>query len=62
LSEVAAKFHSLWNQGKDNSALRFIITDDFDKTCARILLLKALQNVIESAFNIVGVTPVEELC
>jgi arginyl-tRNA synthetase len=61
LSEIAAVFHSFWNQGKDNTLLRFIIPDDFKKTCARIILLKAMQNVIEAAFDIIGVTPVEEL-
>jgi arginyl-tRNA synthetase len=61
LSEVAAVFHSFWNQGKDNALLRFILPDNFEKTCARIILLKAMQNVIESAFNIIGVTTVEEL-
>jgi arginyl-tRNA synthetase len=61
LCEVASVFHSFWNQGKDNALLRFILPDNFEKTCARIILLKAMQNVIESAFNVIGVTPVEEL-
>jgi arginyl-tRNA synthetase len=61
LSEVSAKFHSLWNQGKDNALLRLVIPDDFDKTCARMLLLKALQNVIEGALGIIGITPIKEL-
>lgn len=61
LSEVAAKFHHLWNQGKDNAALRFVSVDDFQRTCVRMLLLKAVQNVIEIAFGIIGVTPLKEL-
>lgn len=61
LSDVAAKFHSLWNQGKENTLLRFIIADDYNKTCAKMTLLRAIQNVIESAFAIIGVTPVKEL-
>ncbi|MDR0632190.1 MAG: arginine--tRNA ligase [Holosporaceae bacterium] len=61
LCETAAVFHSFWNQGKDNSLMRFILPDDFDKTCARLVLLRAMQNVVESAFNIIGITPVEEL-
>lgn len=61
LSDVAAKFHSLWNQGKENTLLRFIIADDYNKTCAKMTLLRAVQNVIESAFAIIGVTPVKEL-
>jgi arginyl-tRNA synthetase len=61
LLELAAVFHSFWNQGKDNSLLRFVIPDDFEKTCVRLTLLKIMQNVIESAFDIMGVTPVKEL-
>jgi arginyl-tRNA synthetase len=61
LSEVASVFHSFWNQGRENALLRFILPNNFEKTCARIILLKAMQNVIESAFAIIGVTPMEEL-
>jgi arginyl-tRNA synthetase len=61
MQEVAAKLHSLWNQGKDNALLRFILADDFEKTYARMILLLATQNVLESAFHIMGITPVEEL-
>jgi arginyl-tRNA synthetase len=61
LSDVAATFHSLWNQGNENSTLRFIIASDFDRTCARMILLKAIQNVIEIAFEIIGITPAKEL-
>jgi arginyl-tRNA synthetase len=61
LSEVAAVFHSFWNQGKDNSLLRFVIPDDFPKTCARLTLLKAMQSIMETAFSIIGITPLEEL-
>lgn len=61
LSDVAAKFHALWNHGKENTTLRFIISDDFSRTCAKMALLKAVQNVLESGFRIIGVTPVEEL-
>jgi arginyl-tRNA synthetase len=61
LCEVAAVFHSFWNQGRENSLLRFVIPENFEKTCARMVALKAMQNVMESAFNIIGITPVEEL-
>lgn len=61
LLEIAANFHALWNQGKDDTILRFIIEDDFQKTAARIYLIKAVQNVIEIALNIIGVTPLQEL-
>jgi arginyl-tRNA synthetase len=59
--DVAAKFHSLWNLGKDNVALRFVTASDLNKTCAKMTLLKALQNVLELSLAIMGVTPVKEL-
>ncbi|MDR0968464.1 MAG: arginine--tRNA ligase [Holosporaceae bacterium] len=61
LCELAAVFHSFWNQGRENSLLRFIIPEDLDKTRARLIVLKAMQNVMKTAIDIIGVTPVEEL-
>lgn len=61
LADVAAAFHRLWNQGKDNADLRFVSQYDFSRTCARMIMLKAVQNVIEIVFNLMGVTPVKEL-
>jgi arginyl-tRNA synthetase len=61
LSELAAVFHSFWNQGKESHLLRFVIPENFEKTCARLVLLTAMQNVMETAFSIIGVTPLEEL-
>ncbi|MCR5224690.1 MAG: arginine--tRNA ligase [Alphaproteobacteria bacterium] len=61
LADVAAAFHSLWNQGKENTVLRCVLPDDFDKTCANLALIKAMQNVIETAFSIMGITAIKEL-
>ncbi|MDR3186873.1 MAG: arginine--tRNA ligase [Holosporaceae bacterium] len=61
LIDLASAFHFLWNQGKDDSQLRFILPNDLAKTKAKMVLLEAVQHVIESAFNIVGITTVEEL-
>jgi arginyl-tRNA synthetase len=61
LLDLAAVFHSFWNQGKDNCLLRFVIPNNPEKTKARLILLKAMQNVIERAFDIIGATLVEEL-
>jgi arginyl-tRNA synthetase len=61
LTELAAVFHSFWNLGKNDSLMRFVIPEDFEKTCARITILKAMHDIMKSAFNIIGVTPVEEL-
>src|SRR5215469_2957858 len=36
LQEVAAQFHMLWNKGKDQAELRFILAADPSLTCARL--------------------------
>jgi arginyl-tRNA synthetase len=61
LIELSSVFHSLWNQGKENCLLRFVIPNDLPKTIAKITMLEAMQNIVESAFDIIGITPTEEL-
>ena len=60
LYELASIFHSYWNLGKDNPEKRFIndqkkITDD------KLVLLKALSNVVKSGMDIVGVSVPEKM-
>lgn len=61
LFDLASVFHSIWNQGKDNNLLRFILANNIEKTNARMILLKSMQNVIKIAMRIIGIPPVEEL-
>lgn len=61
IGEVASTFHSLWNCGKEKEILRFILPNDIAKTCARMYLLTATRNVLNLAFELMGITPVEEL-
>lgn len=61
LDDVAFEFHSLWNKGKENTLLRFVTADDYEKSCTKIILLLAVHNVIRSVLNIIGIQPVEEL-
>ena len=61
LNDVAAEFHGLWNKGKDDKSLRFIIADDVELTLARLALVRAVANVIASGLDVFGVTPVEEM-
>ena len=61
LSETAAAFHSLWNKGKDEARLRFILPDDAETTLARMALVRATATVIASGLGVMGVKPVEEL-
>lgn len=61
LSDLAGAFHSLWNKGKENSTLRFIVVDDRELTIARMSLIKAIALIIASGLEIMGIQPVEEL-
>jgi arginyl-tRNA synthetase len=60
LYELASLFHSYWNLGKDNPDKRFIndkrkITDD------KLILLKAISNIVKSGMNIIGVSVPEKM-
>jgi arginyl-tRNA synthetase len=61
LNDLVAGFHMLWNKGKDNAHLRFIIADGRDVTLARLALLQGVAFVIASGLQVFGVTPVEEM-
>lgn len=61
LQEVAASFHALWNKGKENTELRFIIKDNVEKTAARLALVKAVSLVVASGLDLFNVDPVEEM-
>jgi arginyl-tRNA synthetase len=61
LQEVAAEFHMLWNKGKDEAALRFILAADPALSRARLALVRAVAIVIASGLAVIGVVPVEEM-
>lgn len=61
LGDVAAAFHGLWNKGREDARLRFILDDDRETTLARMALVRATATVIASGLGVMGVTPVEEL-
>lgn len=61
LNDLASGFHGLWNKGKDNAHLRFIIAHDRDVTMARLALLQGIAFVIASGLQVFGVAPVEEM-
>ena len=61
LYDLAADFHMLWNRGKDDSALRFLIADRPAETLARLALVAATSVVIRSGLAVMGVDPVEEM-
>ena len=51
----------LWNKGKDNTLLRFIVLQNPDLTKARLAMLQGVANVIASGLEIFGVTPLQEM-
>jgi arginyl-tRNA synthetase len=61
LGDLAASFHALWNQGKEQPKLRFLLSDSTAISMARLALIGAVQIVIASGLNVMGVDPVEEM-
>jgi arginyl-tRNA synthetase len=61
LQDVAASFHALWNKGKDEATLRFILASDAELTRARLALVRGVAIVIASGLAVIGVEPVEEM-
>ncbi len=61
LNELAGDFHSLWNRGNDDPALRFLQDGDIATSQAKIALAKAVSVVISAGLGILGVTPAREM-
>ena len=61
LGDLAAAFHGLWNRGRDDARLRFIVDDAPELTRARLALVRAAQSVIATGLRLIGVEPVEEM-
>ena len=61
LYELAGAYHILWNKGKDDASLRFLVKDDDAVTLARVALVRAAATVIASGLKVFGVEPVEEM-
>ena len=61
LQEAAAEFHTLWNKGRDETTLRFILGDNPALTRARLALVRGVAIVVASGLAVFGVEPVEEM-
>jgi len=61
LNDLAAGFHQLWNRGKEDISMRFIIEDDIELTRARLALISGAAAVIASGLAVMGVVPLEEM-
>ena len=61
LYELASDFHSLWNRGNDEPALRFVQEGDHATSQSKIALIRAVAVVISTGLGILGVRPMDEL-
>ncbi|PWC52774.1 arginine--tRNA ligase [Azospirillum sp. TSO22-1] len=61
LYDLASDFHALWNKGRDDASLRFLIEGDEELTLARLAMVQATATVIASGLQVMGVEPVEEM-
>jgi arginyl-tRNA synthetase len=61
LYEMAGQFHMLWNKGKEDTLLRFIVPNNQELTRARLAMIQGVAYVIASGLYIFGVTPVKEM-
>jgi arginyl-tRNA synthetase len=61
LLNVAAKFHSLWNLGKENNDYRFVVEDNIELTSSRLALVQSTQQIIVRGFEIIGITPMDKM-
>jgi arginyl-tRNA synthetase len=61
LNDLASAFHTLWNKGRDEPGLRFVIDDNPQVTKARLRLVDATALVIRSGLAMLGVEAAEEM-
>ena len=61
LYDLAADFNMLWDQGRRDAALRFLLPDRREDSLARVALVAAVATVLRSGMAVMGVTPVEEM-
>lgn len=60
LQELAAKFHSYWNFGKDNPEHKFI-TANKSTTRARIILLETIKNTLNTGLKLFSINALEKM-
>ncbi|HXZ01208.1 MAG TPA: arginine--tRNA ligase [Stellaceae bacterium] len=61
LGDLAAQFHGLWNKGRDDASLRFLLGDAPELSRARLALVQAVAIVVASGLTVFGVAPAEEM-
>lgn len=61
LNDLAARFHSLWNKGRDHDELRFVDPENAILSHHRFALVEAVRIVLAAGLSVMGVKPLEEL-
>ncbi|MBN34269.1 MAG: arginine--tRNA ligase [Rhodospirillaceae bacterium] len=61
LNDLAGEFHALWNKGRDDPSLRFLVEDNVDLTRARLALIDGVRQVMAAGLGLFGVEPKEEM-
>ncbi len=61
LIDLASLFHGLWNAGRDNPALRFILESDVELTRARRDLVAATAQVLKTGLRLLSVKAPDEM-
>jgi arginyl-tRNA synthetase len=59
--DLATRFHSHWNRGKDAPRLRFVNENERNLSYARLALVAAVSLVLASALSILGVSAPQEM-
>ncbi|OJU72767.1 MAG: arginine--tRNA ligase [Alphaproteobacteria bacterium 40-19] len=61
LYNLAGQFHGLWQQGRVDASLRFLIPDQLSSSLAYLSLVQATALVIRNGLDILGIEAKEEL-
>jgi len=61
LIELASIFHSMWNKGRDNQNLKFIVENNIELTNARLCLVKSVALTISKGLKILSIKPAFEM-
>ena len=59
--DLASDFHALWNKGKDDPKLRFVLEDNPAITAARRMLVQAIVGVLKNGLSLLGVSAPDEM-
>jgi len=61
LVDLASHFHSLWNAGREDPSLRFIVDNNQAATNARLMLVQATSLVIRTGLNMLSIDALKEM-